>query len=81
MASRASITRIRARSACRSAVFALARSGLLPLPEAIALVTSGPAAVADLTDRGRLEPGLRADLTLVEDTGPWPGVWATLRAG
>jgi alpha-D-ribose 1-methylphosphonate 5-triphosphate diphosphatase len=63
-----------------AAVFALARSGLLPLPEAIALVTSGPAAVAGLTDRGRLEPGLRADLTLVEDTGPWPAVWATLRA-
>jgi alpha-D-ribose 1-methylphosphonate 5-triphosphate diphosphatase len=63
-----------------AAVFVLARSGLLPLPEAIALVTSGPAAVAGLTDRGRLEPGLRADLTLVEDTGPWPAVWATLRA-
>ncbi|HEY2267871.1 MAG TPA: alpha-D-ribose 1-methylphosphonate 5-triphosphate diphosphatase [Streptosporangiaceae bacterium] len=63
-----------------AAVFTLARSGLLPLPEAISLVTSGPAAVAGLSDRGRLEPGLRADLTLVEDTGSWPAVWATLRA-
>ncbi len=34
----------------------------LPLPAALALVTSGPAALAGLTDRGRLAPGLRADL-------------------
>jgi alpha-D-ribose 1-methylphosphonate 5-triphosphate diphosphatase len=63
-----------------AAVFTLARSGALPLPEAVGLVTSGPAATGGLTDRGRLEPGLRADLTLVDDTGSWPSVQTTLRA-
>lgn len=33
-----------------------------PLPEAWPLVSSGPAALLGLTDRGRLAPGLRADL-------------------
>jgi alpha-D-ribose 1-methylphosphonate 5-triphosphate diphosphatase len=63
-----------------AAVFTLARSGLLPLPDAIGLVTSGPAAVAGLADRGRLEPGLRADLALVDDSGAWPAARTTLRA-
>jgi alpha-D-ribose 1-methylphosphonate 5-triphosphate diphosphatase len=64
-----------------AAVFTLARSGLLPLPDAIGLVTSGPAAVAGLADRGRLEPGLRADLALVDDSAAWPAARTTLRAG
>lgn len=63
------------------AVFALARDGVLAVPEAVALVTSGPASVGGLTDRGRLEEGLRADLALVNDSGPWPEVVTTLRAG
>ncbi|HEY1701226.1 MAG TPA: alpha-D-ribose 1-methylphosphonate 5-triphosphate diphosphatase [Trebonia sp.] len=63
-----------------AAVFALARNGVTSLPQAVALVTSGPAATSGLTDRGRLEPGLRADLALVEDTGAWPSVRTTLRA-
>jgi alpha-D-ribose 1-methylphosphonate 5-triphosphate diphosphatase len=37
----------------------------LPLAAAIALITSGPARLAGLTDRGRLAPGLRADLVRV----------------
>ena len=43
----------------------------LPLNEALALVTSRPAALAGLNDRGRLAPGLRADVLrfrLVEGT-------------
>lgn len=46
--------------------------------QAARLVTSGPASVAGLADRGALEPGLRADLILVDDqAGPWPVVrWA-----
>lgn len=46
--------------------------------EAARLVTSGPASVAGLEDRGALEPGRRADLILVDDqAGPWPIVrWA-----
>lgn len=63
-----------------AAAFTLARSGALRLPEAVALVTSGPAGVAGLADRGRLAPGLRADLVLVDDTAAWPAVAATLRA-
>jgi alpha-D-ribose 1-methylphosphonate 5-triphosphate diphosphatase len=63
-----------------AAAFLLAADGTLPLPAAVALVTSGPAEVAGLTDRGRLEPGLRADLLLVEPGEPWPTVRTTLRA-
>ncbi|GAA2777802.1 alpha-D-ribose 1-methylphosphonate 5-triphosphate diphosphatase [Saccharopolyspora taberi] len=48
------------------------------LPAAASLVTAGPAAVAGLADRGRLEPGLRADLVLVEPGSPWPRVRSVL---
>lgn len=44
------------------AAAALARSGTLPLHAALALVTAAPARMAGLDDRGRLAPGLRADL-------------------
>ena len=60
--------------------FTLARSGLATLPAAIGLVTSGAAASAGLSDRGRLAAGLRADLALVDDAGAWPVVRATFRA-
>ncbi len=53
------------------AAAALARAGTLDLPKALALVTSAPANMAGLGDRGRLAPGLRADLLrfrLVEET-------------
>jgi alpha-D-ribose 1-methylphosphonate 5-triphosphate diphosphatase len=43
------------------AAFATADAGL-PVPQAVALVTSGPARLAGLADRGRLAVGLRADL-------------------
>ena len=43
------------------AAFAAADAGL-PVPQAVALVTSGPARLAGLADRGRLAVGLRADL-------------------
>ncbi|MEU5853348.1 alpha-D-ribose 1-methylphosphonate 5-triphosphate diphosphatase [Saccharopolyspora shandongensis] len=62
-----------------AAVFGLA--GELGLPAAIALVTSGPAAVAGFADRGRLEPGLRADLALVEPGPKWPLVRSVLSGG
>ena len=52
--------------------FTLARGGLATLPAAIGLVTSGAAASAGLSDRGRLAAGLRADLALVDDAGSWP---------
>jgi alpha-D-ribose 1-methylphosphonate 5-triphosphate diphosphatase len=43
------------------AAFATADAGL-PVFQAVALVTSGPARLAGLADRGRLAVGLRADL-------------------
>jgi alpha-D-ribose 1-methylphosphonate 5-triphosphate diphosphatase len=43
------------------AAFAAADAGL-PVPQAVALITSGPARLAGLADRGRLAVGLRADL-------------------
>jgi alpha-D-ribose 1-methylphosphonate 5-triphosphate diphosphatase len=43
------------------AAFAAADAGL-SVPEAVALVTSGPARLAGLADRGSLSVGLRADL-------------------
>jgi len=39
-------------------------AGLADLPRAIRMITANPAAAAGLTDRGRIEPGLRADLTV-----------------
>jgi alpha-D-ribose 1-methylphosphonate 5-triphosphate diphosphatase len=60
--------------------FTLARSGLATLAAGIGLVTSGAAAAAGLSDRGRLAPGLRADLALVDDSASWPVVRATFRA-
>ncbi|QRP51018.1 alpha-D-ribose 1-methylphosphonate 5-triphosphate diphosphatase [Amycolatopsis sp. FDAARGOS 1241] len=61
-----------------AAAFALADDGLVTPAEAIGLVTAGPAAVAGLTDRGRLEPGLRADLALIAAGPRWPVVHTTL---
>jgi alpha-D-ribose 1-methylphosphonate 5-triphosphate diphosphatase len=51
-----------------------------PLPERIARVTSAPADAIGLSDRGRLEPGARADLLLVDPTAG-PTVRATVVAG
>jgi len=53
------------------AAIALTRTPGLSIPEALALVTSSPAALAGLHDRGRLAEGLRADLvsfSLIEGT-------------
>ena len=48
------------------------------LPAAIRTVSTTPAARVGLDDRGRIAPGLRADLVRVHDTGDMPlvrGVW------
>ena len=47
------------------AAFRLERDGM-DLTQAWALVSEGPARMLGLQDRGRLEPGLRADLVIVE---------------
>lgn len=49
-----------------------------PLQKAVDLVTAAPAAATGLTDRGRIVPGLRADLLRVRLIGGLPtlqGVW------
>ncbi|MER3482325.1 MAG: alpha-D-ribose 1-methylphosphonate 5-triphosphate diphosphatase [Meiothermus sp.] len=60
--------------------FRLADRGLLPLHASVKLVTHNVAAMCQLEDRGRLEPGLRADIVLVEE-GECPRVRATFRQG
>lgn len=44
------------------------------LPAAWALVSSGPAAMLGLSDRGRIAPGLRADLTALNPATGRPGL-------
>jgi alpha-D-ribose 1-methylphosphonate 5-triphosphate diphosphatase len=58
----------------------MAAKGILPLHEAVKLISLNPANAAGLFDRGSLEVGKQADLVLVEmaDT---PRVHATLRRG
>ncbi|MDG4648313.1 alpha-D-ribose 1-methylphosphonate 5-triphosphate diphosphatase [Roseibacterium sp. SDUM158017] len=50
------------------AAFRLAADGM-DLARAWALVSSGPARLLGLSDRGRIVPGLRADLVIVEEEG------------
>ena len=56
------------------APFLVARWGVAPFGDAWAMVSSTPAAVAGLDDRGRLAAGLRADLVVVDPGGEGPAV-------
>lgn len=62
------------------AVITLAETDPNGLAGAAALVTSNPAKALGLLDRGRIEVGLKADLTFV-DQGPLTRVTATMRDG
>ncbi len=68
------------------AAFLIAQQGLLPLHEAIKLITSNVADAVKLADRGVIAPGKRADIALLaeshkaHDVGR-PRVRATLRNG
>jgi len=53
----------------------------VPLHEAVAMVTARPAAAVGLVDRGRLAPGLRADLVRVRPIRGRPIVREVLSAG
>ncbi|MEE2035495.1 alpha-D-ribose 1-methylphosphonate 5-triphosphate diphosphatase [Rhodococcus chondri] len=66
-------------SSLLGAAFTLASRGL-PLPQAVALVTSGPATAVGLADRGALSVGQRADLVLVAVEHACPVTRAVLRA-
>lgn len=50
------------------AAFRLAREGRCGFPEAWDLVSKNAAEAAGLSDRGRLEPGQRADIIIVDDS-------------
>ncbi|CAG4924338.1 unnamed protein product [Acidocella sp. C78] len=63
------------------AAFIAAAEGAIALPAAIGLITSGPAAIAGLADRGRIAPGLRADLVQVRLHEGLPVVRAVWRGG
>ncbi|MGE4481518.1 alpha-D-ribose 1-methylphosphonate 5-triphosphate diphosphatase [Acidocella sp.] len=62
------------------AVYRLARNASASFGEAVALVTGNAAAAANLSDRGSLEHGRRADFLLVE-SGDLPRIVATVAAG
>jgi len=53
----------------------------ITLPEAVALVTANPARLAGLPDRGRIAPGMRADLVRVRVHEGLPVVRQVWRAG
>ncbi len=64
------------------APFRLAADGIMAFPDAWQLVSSGPADAVGLSDRGRIVPGLRADLVLVDDRSVGlPRPVATIAAG
>lgn len=63
------------------AAFGLAREKLLALPDAVALVTSGPARAVGMDDRGELGEGALADLILVGERLGLPAVTHTIVGG
>jgi len=65
-----------------AAPFRLARELGFALEAIWPIVSGGPAAAAGLADRGRLAPGLRADIVIVDDcAAPRPQVRATIAGG
>jgi alpha-D-ribose 1-methylphosphonate 5-triphosphate diphosphatase len=52
------------------AAFVMAGRGVLDFPQSWALISANPAAAANLPDRGAIAPGKRADIVLVDPTGP-----------
>ncbi|NMJ42207.1 alpha-D-ribose 1-methylphosphonate 5-triphosphate diphosphatase [Roseomonas sp. JC162] len=64
------------------AAFAMVRRGAMDLPRAWALVSANPAEACGLNDRGRIAPGLRGDVVLVDPATPSPvAVFAGGRLG
>ena len=54
------------------AAFILAKRGVLDLPRAWALISANPAQALGLGDRGRIAPGLRGDIVVVDPAIPAP---------
>ena len=68
-------------SSLLEAAFASVRKTGITLPQGVAMVTTNPARMAGLLDRGRIEPGLRADLLHVRQHEGMPVVRQVWRAG
>ena len=68
-------------AAMLEAAFCAVAQGLLSLPEAVALITSGPADIVSLADRGRIATGLRADLVQVRLFNGTPVIRAVWHQG
>ncbi|MGF1540410.1 MAG: alpha-D-ribose 1-methylphosphonate 5-triphosphate diphosphatase [Pleurocapsa sp.] len=64
-------------SALLTAVFQLPQLADLSLPEAIALITTNPAMALNLSDRGEIAVGKRADLVVVKQIQELPQVTQT----
>ena len=63
------------------AAWCLHREASYSLPEAIGVVSAGPAAAAGLFDRGRIETGLRADLVRIRELDDQPVAHAVYVGG
>lgn len=63
------------------AAFRCAASGRIGLPHAVGFITDQPARMVGLDDRGRIAPGLRADLVRVHVHAGLPVVRQVWRAG
>ena len=68
-------------SSLLEAAFASVRQTGITLPQGVAMVTTNPARMAGLLDRGRIEPGLRADLLHVRQHEGMPVVRQVWRGG
>jgi alpha-D-ribose 1-methylphosphonate 5-triphosphate diphosphatase len=68
-------------AAMLEAVFRIVHEHVLSLPAAIALVTSGPADLVGLTDRGRIAKNQRADLVQIRLHYEIPVIRAVWRGG
>jgi alpha-D-ribose 1-methylphosphonate 5-triphosphate diphosphatase len=63
------------------AAWRLADEGVCALPQAVAIVSSGPARASSLHDRGRIAQGLRADVLRVRRAAGTPAVRETWSRG
>ena len=63
------------------AAFACVGQTAITLPESVALVTANPARMAHLHDRGRLLPGLRADVIRLREHEGMPVVRQVWHSG
>ena len=67
--------------AMAQAPYLLDRKGVMPLADAWAMVSKGPAEALGLTDRGRIADGLRADLVLASPSPEGMRLVATFALG